>query len=94
MLLLPYYWAIDKTSRKGRVNMQTITKKDFETIKGYKQQFIKPLQILMKLSQSDIAFSGLASDKKFEEVILQLKDIEQQGLKHQFSLFVDLVFAN
>lgn len=73
------------------MNDITILQSDLNIIKAHKQQFLKPLKIIMHLSTLNLTANEIINTKEFKQVVLQLKNIDKQGYKRQLILFCNLV---
>lgn len=65
-------------------------KNDIEIIKNHKQKFLEPILTIAQLSKLDLSDAELLKNDYFKSVVSQLTEIDKQGLRPQFDMFVTI----
>lgn len=70
--------------------MIELSQNDIEIIKSHKQKFIEPILTIAQLSKLDLSDAELLKNDYFKSVVSQLTEINKQGLRPQFDMFVTI----
>lgn len=70
--------------------MIELSQNDIEIIKSHKQKFIEPILTIAQLSKLDLSDAELLKNDYFKSVVSQLTEIDKQGLRKQFDIFVTI----
>lgn len=70
--------------------MIELSQNDIEIIKSHKQKFIEPILTIAQLSKLDLSDAELLKNDYFKSVVSQLTEIDKQGLRPQFDMFVTI----
>lgn len=70
--------------------MIKLSQNDIEIIKSHKQKFIEPILTIAQLSKLDLSDAELLKNDYFKSVVSQLTEIDKQGLRKQFDIFVTI----
>lgn len=67
-----------------------LSQNDIEIIKNHKQKFLEPILTIAQLSKLDLSDAELLNNDYFKSVVSQLTEIDKQGLRPQFDMFVTI----
>ena len=70
--------------------MIELSQNDIEIIKSHKQKFFEPILTIAQLSKLDLSDAELLKNDYFKSVVSQLTEIDKQGLRKQFDIFVTI----
>lgn len=70
--------------------MIELSQNDIEIIKNHKQKFLEPILTIAQLSKLDLSDAELLNNDYFKSVVSQLTEIDKQGLRPQFDMFVTI----
>lgn len=70
--------------------MIELSQNDIEIIKNHKQKFLEPILTIAQLSKLDLSDAELLKNDYFKSVVSQLTEIDKQGLRPQFDMFVTI----
>ena len=76
--------------KKERKIMIELSQNDIEIIKNHKQKFLEPILTIAQLSKLDLSDAELLNNDYFKSVVSQLTEIDKQGLRPQFDMFVTI----
>lgn len=68
--------------------------RDIEIMKAHQHEFAQPLLIMMELSRLHLSEAELIQNKDFKKAISQIKEIDKQGYRSQFTAFVNIVMGS